>query len=80
MQIKKRVGANVRAAREALGMTQMQFAERLKTRPGDVSRWENGKVVPSLTTLSAIGELAGRDVVWFYSAHDDDPTTTAAVA
>lgn len=36
----------VMAYRQALGMTQTEFAEALRVQPTTVSRWEQGKAVP----------------------------------
>lgn len=44
--IAQRVGANLRGARLAKGMTQRQVAEMVGTESRDVSRWENGGVEP----------------------------------
>jgi transcriptional regulator with XRE-family HTH domain len=40
------VGSNLRAAREARGLTQKQVGDALGVTNRDVSRWENGKVEP----------------------------------
>jgi transcriptional regulator with XRE-family HTH domain len=47
-QIAQTVGANIRAAREARGMTQKEVADAVggKTTNRDVSRWESGAVEP----------------------------------
>jgi DNA-binding transcriptional regulator YiaG len=43
--------------REALGMTQQQFATRLKVTSQTVSRWERGEVRPNERALAAMRRL-----------------------
>jgi DNA-binding transcriptional regulator YiaG len=43
--------------REALGLTQQQFAARLKVTSQTVSRWERGEVRPNEHALAAIRRL-----------------------
>lgn len=53
----------IRTLREALGLTQKQFAERLKVDSMTVSRWERGTVKPSPAAAKALDRLrreAGR--------------------
>lgn len=45
-QILMTVGCNLKAAREARGLTQKQVGDALGVTNRDVSRWENGKVEP----------------------------------
>lgn len=48
------LGANIRGARKKAGITQLELAERLKVYQKDISRWENGKYVPGVDTISEI--------------------------
>ena len=48
------IGATARAAREALGLTQAQVAERVGLVPLVYSRLERGKMLPSVPTLLRI--------------------------
>lgn len=41
------IGSNIRARREALGMTQRDLAKKLDTNEMAISRWELGKHRPS---------------------------------
>lgn len=50
-QIKTIVGRNLRAARDAKGLTQREVAEAIGTEGFQVSRWEKARVRPSDTTL-----------------------------
>lgn len=51
------IGANVRAARLAAGMTQVQLAAALGTSHPAVSRWENGGDEPTDRTLDALAAV-----------------------
>lgn len=48
------IGATARAAREALGLTQAQVAQRVGLVPLVYSRLERGKMLPSVPTLLRI--------------------------
>ncbi len=52
----ERIGASVRNARERLGLTSTELAERCGIRRPNLSRLEGGKHVPSLETLERIAE------------------------
>jgi DNA-binding transcriptional regulator YiaG len=55
-------GADVRALRSHLGITQQELAERLGTRQQTISEWELGLYRPrgtSSTLLSIVAERAG---------------------
>ena len=43
--------------REALGLTQVELAERIKVAPMTVSRWERGTLKPGPRPLAALNEL-----------------------
>lgn len=45
-QTKQTVGANLRAARDARGLTQRQVGDAVGATGPDVSRWEVGRVEP----------------------------------
>lgn len=42
------INENIKAAREAAGLTQKELAKILGVYQKDISRWENGERVPSL--------------------------------
>lgn len=66
------VGSNLRAAREALDLTQRELALRLggKTDGQRISDWERGVNRPSDLSLVALADALQRDVAWFYTDHD----------
>jgi transcriptional regulator with XRE-family HTH domain len=51
------VGARLRTARRAAGLTQKQLAQELGVEPITVSRWERGVTSPSLARLRRIAQL-----------------------
>lgn len=53
------LGARIRAARLARGLTIMAFATALRAWPSQVSRWENGKHRPSRRVLEEIEAVLG---------------------
>ena len=48
------IGQNLKEARQNVGMTQKQLAEKLDVYPKDICRWETGARVPSADKLAAI--------------------------
>ncbi len=55
-----KIGAMLRAAREAAGMTQEQVAERLRTKKTAVSRIENHAQDMKLSTLAKFAQAFGK--------------------
>jgi transcriptional regulator with XRE-family HTH domain len=51
------VGARLRTARRAAGLTQKQLADQLEVESITVSRWERGVTSPSLPRLRRIAEI-----------------------
>ncbi len=48
------LGENLKKARKDAGVTQEDLAERIGVYAKDISRWENGKRVPSTLTFAMI--------------------------
>ena len=53
------IGDNIRKYRTEGGMTQKELAERLHVTSQAVSRWENGDVEPSVSTVAEIARIFG---------------------
>lgn len=49
--------AQLRAARERLGLTQRQLAEALPAHPNTVARWERGEIPPPPLLYRAMRDL-----------------------
>lgn len=72
------VARNIRAAREAAGMTQNALSKMIDASGGMVvSNWENGKARPSRTFLIRLSEVLKRDAAWFYTDHNSDERQAA---
>lgn len=72
--LKAIIAANLKAARDAAGLTQLQLASRAGTDPMNISRWERARVMPTTDNLAGVAAALGRDIAWFYTDH----TTAAA--
>jgi transcriptional regulator with XRE-family HTH domain len=48
-----RIGARIRRARKAKGWTQRRLAQQIDIAEAQVSRWENGRAMPSPSSLEA---------------------------
>jgi transcriptional regulator with XRE-family HTH domain len=80
-------GRRIREIRRCLGLTQIEFADRLKTTQSSVSRWESEDQTPDMSVLMKIGDLGGVDPIKFalydeehpYGWGDDAVTILAAI-
>jgi transcriptional regulator with XRE-family HTH domain len=59
MDIRRRVGANVKAAREAKGWSQEELADRARMHRTYVSGIERGIRNPTITVLERVGKALG---------------------
>lgn len=48
------IGGNIKAARKAAGVTQVELAAKLGVNQKDVSRWEQDRQTPSTETLTRL--------------------------
>jgi transcriptional regulator with XRE-family HTH domain len=67
------VGRNIARGRAEEHLSQRDLAKRLDVDARDISRYENGHVMPSPERLAALGKALSRDIAWFYTDHDDAP-------
>lgn len=58
-----KVGARIRAGREALGWTQKEAAKKASVTPKAWESYENGRALPPLDTLLRIADIVGRSVL-----------------
>jgi transcriptional regulator with XRE-family HTH domain len=74
------VGANIRTARLAAGLSQNDLAQRVggKASLTQVSAWERGISRPSDDRLILLAETLGRDVGWFFTEHEQNGETVTA--
>jgi len=66
-------GRRIREIRRRLGLTQAEFADRLKTTQSSVSRWESENQEPDISVLMKIGELGGLDPIKFALYDEEHP-------
>ena len=75
------VGAQIRTARDAEGLTQGELAEGVGRTRAAVSLWEAGERMPSVDDLLAVAAVLDRPVEFFLPSPADEPTReTAAVS
>nr|DAJ67319.1 MAG TPA: helix-turn-helix domain protein [Caudoviricetes sp.] len=63
---KKAVGARIRAIRENVGMTMVEFGEWLSTTQSAVSNWERGENLPNkyrIKRIATIGKISVQDLL-----------------
>lgn len=63
---KKAVGARIRAIRENVGMTMVEFGEWLETTQSAVSNWERGENLPNkyrIKRIATIGKISVQDLL-----------------
>lgn len=66
------VGARLRAARLAKGLSARQLAAQAEVTPAYLSRLENGQLSPTVSTLSRVMQALGEPVALLFRA-DDTP-------
>lgn len=52
----EKIGANIAKYRKAMGLTQVQFADKLKTNRSALARIESGKINSSILKLKEISD------------------------
>ena len=62
--LRKGLGARLRQARDASGLTQEDVAARLDVAPQTVWQWEDGRVAPMVDRLNVLASLYGVSVDW----------------
>jgi transcriptional regulator with XRE-family HTH domain len=65
-ELARAIGARARATRRAAGLTQEQLAEHVGLQPAAISRFENGAVGLSVTTLLDMAEALGVPLSRFF--------------
>lgn len=63
---KKAVGARIKAIRENVGMTMVEFGEWLETTQSSVSNWERGENLPNkyrIKRIATIGKISVQDLL-----------------
>jgi len=68
----KRIGRRIKSARENRGMTQTALAQAMGVADAQVSRWENGRVVPQRRNLEAIANALGVRAETFLLDDDEE--------
>jgi len=58
------LGARIREARLAAGLTQVELGERIGRTQAVVSAWERGERRPSVDALVALAHALGRSTDW----------------
>jgi transcriptional regulator with XRE-family HTH domain len=53
------LGVNIRRARRASGLSQIEFAKKLRVSQGAISNWERGRDRPSAATLFLLADVTG---------------------
>ena len=63
-----RVGARIREAREAAGLSRNELAARLAIKARAIGHYERGRYRISAGLLDALARMLGRDIAWFFGA------------
>ena len=73
MEIKKKLGKNIKKYRKSMNFTQEKFAELIGIDPKNVSKIENGNNYPSPETISSIAEVLNIDLYKLFIFDNDIP-------
>ncbi len=79
-EIRQNISVNISAMRNAAGLTQAQFAEKLNYTDKAISKWERGESVPDIAVLWQIADMFGVTVDWLISDHGESESTPDAEA
>lgn len=79
-EIRQNISVNISAMRNAAGLTQAQFAEKLNYTDKAISKWERGESVPDIAVLWQIADMFGVTVDWLISDHGKSESTPDAEA
>lgn len=60
-------GERLRLARESVGLTQVELAQRLGVRQNQVSQWESGNTGPKRDRLAALAATVKSSLEWLLS-------------
>lgn len=64
-------GKRLKTLREERSLTQEEFGKRINQKKANVSKYENGKLQPSLETISAIATYFGVSIDYLLGRSDD---------
>jgi transcriptional regulator with XRE-family HTH domain len=74
------VGGQIRKARDAAGISQVELAIRLKCGERTVQAWERNERTPRLDALASLAAELGQPVAFFYGSSDPDTNDAPAEA
>lgn len=80
VEIRQNIAVNISAMRNAAGLTQAQFAEKLNYTDKAISKWERGESVPDIAVLWQIADMFGVTVDWLICNHNAAESTPDAEA
>lgn len=73
------LGARLKAAREAAGLSQLDVSLRLEVDTTTISRWENDRLFGGLPRLVQLAEMYGVRPGWLAFGDHDGPRSLPAV-
>lgn len=71
-QIKQIVGENIRARRDAIGLSRRALGIKIDVDQNLIYKWERGQHRPTDENLSALSVELGTDIGWLYTDHSDE--------
>lgn len=72
--IKKRIGRRIKQARETIGLTQVQLAERMGVKQPTIVGYETGYRTPNAADLPRLAEILQVLILFFFQEEDDQST------
>ena len=71
-----KLGIKIAEKRKNLGMTQIEFAEKMYVTRQTVSRWEAGTAMPDIDKIAEIAEILGVSCDYLLKDEDDETAET----
>jgi transcriptional regulator with XRE-family HTH domain len=69
---RRRIGANIRLARQLAGLSQERLAVRLEIKRTHISEWETAVHEPGPASMEALSEALGQPEWWFFADHEGE--------
>lgn len=67
------IGARLREARDAAGVSRVQLADQLGVRESTITKWESGQTSPRGHRVSKLAGMLGVSISWVLMGHGAEP-------
>lgn len=65
------IGRNIKTARTIKKMNQSELAQSINISNSSISQYESGEKIPSLSVITAISNVTGKPLYWFFMSEEE---------